>query len=48
MIILRETLDRGSILNHVTNCEDLSIEPSILIEYEKTTLTYALSEIKFR
>ena len=48
MIILRETLDRGSILNHVTDCEDLSIEPSILIEYVETTLTYALNEIQFR
>ena len=48
MIILRETLDRGSILNHVTDCEDLSIEPSILIEYVETIRRYTWNEIKFR
>ena len=33
-VAMLETLDRGSILHHVTDCEDLSIEPSILIEYQ--------------
>ena len=43
-----ETLDRGSILYHVTDCEDLSVEPSILIEYVELTRRYEWNEIKFR
>ena len=31
---MHEYLDQGSILHHVTDCEDQSIEPSILIEYQ--------------
>ena len=45
---MRETLDPGSILLHVMVCEDLSIKPSILIEYVETTRTYAWNEIEFR
>ena len=35
-------------MHHVTDCEDLTIEPSILIEYVETTCTQELNEIKFR
>ena len=43
-----ETLDQGRVLHHVMDCEDLSIKPSIIIEYVETTRMYVLNEIKFR
>ena len=46
---MHETLGRGNILHHVTDyeLEDLSIKPSILIEYVETKHMYARNEIKF-